>query len=203
VVASERSWVNAVNADGVMITITEPTLIDSPFMPAHCFSRASRMRFAQEADLNTVPDPIAILDHHRQAWVDFSCRQIRRMLEVGRLGIGDRPLALCALGPSGAAREVAGVDWDELAEVADIMIYAHHQSIPAKNDNVRWGMTRIGSSPHLWWEELHDTLGPIEDPDVVGADMKMQLALSGNHGVRLWSWPCLRGQVQHQLMAWR
>jgi hypothetical protein len=83
------------------------------------------------------------------------------------------------------------------------MIYAHHQSIPAKNDNVRWGMTRIGSSPHLWWEELHDTLGPIEDPDVVGADMKMQLALSGNHGVRLWSWPCLRGQVQHQLMAWR
>ncbi len=203
VVASERSWVNAVEADGVMLTITEPTLSDTPFLPAHCFSRDSRIRFAQECGLATVPDPIKILDHHRQEWVDFSCRQIRRMLEVGRLGIGDKPLALCALGPSGAAREEAGADWDQLSDVADIMIYAHHQSMQVRESEVHWGMTRIGSSPHLWWEESHDTLGPVDDPDVVSADMKMQLALSGNHGVRLWSWPCLRGRVQRQLMEWR
>ncbi len=203
VVASERSWVDAVEADGVMITITEPTVVDTPFMPAHCFSRDSRARFAREIGLPYTPDPIKILDHFRDEWVDFSCRQIRRMLEVSRKGIGDHPLALCALGPGGTAREEVGVDWQQLNEVANIMIYAHQTLAEPEPGAAHWGMTRIGSTPHLWWEEWHDNLGPISDPAVVAADMKMQLALSGNNGVRLWSWPCLRGKVQQQLMAWR
>ena len=203
VVASERSWVHAVDADGVMVTITEPTVVDTPFMPANCFSQASRQRFAREIGLQETPDPLKILDHYRSEWVDFSCRQIRRMLEVSRIGIGDRPLAVCALGPGGASREEFGVDWQEITNVADIMVYAHSGSAQVGDGETHWGLSRIGSSPHLWWEEWHDELGPVSDPEVVSADMKMQLALSGNDGVRLWSWPCLRGRVQQQLMEWR
>ncbi|NRA36569.1 MAG: hypothetical protein HRU15_00370 [Planctomycetes bacterium] len=203
VVASERSWAHAVDADGIMITITEPSVIDTPFMPANCFSAESRARFAREIDLEVVPDPIKILDHYRNEWVEFCCRQISRMLSVLRMGIGDRPIAICALGPGGSAREEAGVDWQQIGDVADILIYAHQSEAQPAPETCHWGCSRVGSSPQLWWEEWHDNLGNISDSSVLAADMKMQLALSGNQGIRFWSWPCLIGNVQRQLMEWR
>lgn len=202
VAAAERSWCEAVDADGVMLLVDEPSTVDTAATPAHCFSLASRRRFAQELDLPSVPEALAILHHHREAWAGFCCRQVRRLLEVARDGHDGRPLALCALGPGGTARDEASADWRELAEVADVMIYAHQSAAQPGPDRQHWGYTRLGGMPQSWWEEWHDPLGSIGDPDLAVADARMQLALAGGEGVRIGSWAHLDGRLQAGLMAW-
>lgn len=203
VVASERTWINAVEADGVLLTLLEPAAVDMPHLPAHCFSTASRRRFADEAGLPSVPDPLEILHRHHDAWVAFCCRQMTRVLDVLRLAAGERPLAVCALAPGDTASAEASTDWSVVGDIADILIYAHRDGDGPSDSADRWGHTRIGSTPQMWWEQWHDPLGTVDDPSLTVADCKMQLALSGGHGVRLWSWECFDGQVQQQLMQWR
>ena len=203
VVASERSWCEATQADGVMINLEEPAAVDTDAMPAHCFSEASRRHFAQELDLPSIPDPLHILSQHREEWVDFCCRQMVRLLEVARLGHGGRPLAVCAYGPGGPARSESSADWAQLAEVADVLCYAHPEQAPPASAARHWGYTRFGGTPQSWWAEWHDPLGVIPDRDLAVPDAKLQLAFSGGHGVRLGAWAALDGAVQVQLMGWR
>ncbi|MDA3960272.1 MAG: hypothetical protein PF961_05750 [Planctomycetota bacterium] len=202
VVASERTWCEAVQADGVMIALEEPAAVDTDAMPAHCFSAASRQRFAQELDLPSAPDPIAILQQHREAWVDFCCRQMVRLLQVARLGHGGIPLAVCAYGPGGPARSESSADWQQLAEVADILVYAHAEP-PSGSPAEHWGYTRLGGTPQSWWAHWHDPMGTIPDRRLAAADARMQLALSGGLGVRIGGWASLDGAIQAQLMEWR
>jgi hypothetical protein len=203
VVASVRGWCHAVEADGCMVTLHEPAAVDTDHMPAHCFSPASRARFAEEAGLAVVPDALRILHHHAEAWVSFCCRQMQRVLALARLGIGDRPLAICALGPGGTARSEASADWQALGEVADILIYSHRSEDQPAPDRLHWGHTRVGSTPQQWWESWNDPLGAIDDPALAVPDARMQLALSGGTGVRFWSWACLDGKLQRALIEWR
>lgn len=202
VVAAERTWCEAVEADGVLIALEEPAAVDTDAMPAHCFSPASRARFAEEAGLPSAPDPLSILQQHRDAWVDFCCRQMVRLLQVARLGHGDVPLAVCAYGPGGPARSEASADWRQLAEVADILVYAHAEDA-GRSAARHWGYTRLGGTPQTWWAHWHDPLGVIPDRHLATADARMQLALSGGHGIRLGAWARFDGVVQRQLMEWR
>lgn len=202
VVASERSWCELTGADGVMLSLAEPSAVDTDLMPAHDFSQANRALFAAETGLDGSPDAVAILHRHRESWVDFCCRQVRRLLEVARHGHGERPLAVCAYGPGGPARAEASADWRQLAEVADLLVYAHRDK--ASDDGCEhWGYTRLGGLPQTWWHDWHDPLGSIPDRDLAIADARMQLALSGGHGLRLGSWAQLDGRLQQRLMAWR
>lgn len=130
VVVAERSWCEAVQPDGVMIALSEPSAVDTEAMPAHCFSPASRRRFATDLGLAAVPDPHEILRRHREAWVDFCCRQVRRLIEVARRGHGGRPLAICAYGPEGPARAEASADWQQLGTIADVLVYSHLSPAP-------------------------------------------------------------------------
>ena len=130
VVAAERSWCEAVQPDGVMIALSEPSAVDTEAMPAHCFSAASRRRFAADIGLATVPDPHEILRRHRESWVDFCCRQVRRLIEAARRGHGGRPLAICAYGPEGPARAEASADWQQLGAIADVLVYSHLAPAP-------------------------------------------------------------------------
>ena len=202
VVASERSWCEATGADGVMIALSEPSSVDTDAMPAHCFTYRSRRRFTREFGLPAVPDPLTILQNYREAWVEFACRQMRRLLELARHGHGDRRLAVCAYGPGGPARAEASVDWRELSQVADVLVYTHQEQ--SEDDGAEhWGYTRVGGTPQAWWERWHDPLGTIDDSELVVADAKMQLAFSGSRGVRIGSWACLDGRLQQRLMEWR
>jgi len=203
VVAAERTWCEATQADGVMIALEEPSAVDTDAMPAHCFSLASRSRFSQELDLPSIPDPLHILREWRDEWVDFSCRQMVRLLEIARMGHGGRPLAVCAYGPGGPARAEASADWAQLAEVADILCYAHASQAPLDSPARHWGYTRLGGTPQGWWAGWHDPLGPIPDRQLAVPDARMQLALSGNGGVRLGAWASIDGEIQVQLMGWR
>ncbi|MFW5846083.1 MAG: hypothetical protein ACOCXJ_07645, partial [Planctomycetota bacterium] len=82
VVSSIRGWCQAVDADGCLVTLHEPAAVDTDHIPAHCFSPASRTRFAEEEGLAQVPDPLRILHHHAEAWTNFCCRQMHRVLEL-------------------------------------------------------------------------------------------------------------------------
>lgn len=203
VVSSVRGWCQGLGADGVQVTLMEPAVIDTDAMPAHCFSHASRQRFALEEGLPGMPDALQILHQHAEAWVAFCCRQQHRVLELVKLAIGGRPLSICALGPGGAAREEASTDWQQLGDLADILIYSHRREAQPAPERIHWGHTRIGSTPQQWWEHWNDPLGAIQDPELAIADCRMQLALSGNQGIRLWSWACLDGRLQHGLLTWR
>ena len=72
VAASERAWCEAVDADGIMVLVDEPSTVDTAATPAHCFSRPSRQRFARELGLPSVPEPLTILHDHREAWAAFA-----------------------------------------------------------------------------------------------------------------------------------
>lgn len=203
VVASERSWCEAVDADGVMIALHEPAAVDTDALPAHCFRADSRAVFAAEQGLASVPDPLTILRQHREAWVDFCCRQVCRLIEIARRGHDGRPLAICAYGPGGPARDEASADWRQLADVADLLVYAHRQPAVVGRDCTHWGYTRVCGTPQAWWENWHDPLGSLDDPAMAAADGKMQLAFSGGDGLRIGSWAALDGRLQHALMEWR
>lgn len=202
VVASERTWIETTGADGVMITLHAPGVEDRDPMPAWCFSAASRRRFAREAGLESVPDPMAIIGRHREPWLGFCCRQLRRLIEVAHQGHGDRPLALCLIGRGeGAARD----EWLALGDEADLVIRLHDRDDESSRAGAsrRWGLTRLGGMPQAWWEAWNERLAAIEDPAFAVADMKMQLALSGGAGVRLWSYDRADGHLVHNLMEWR
>ena len=203
VVAAERSWCEAVDADGVMIALTEPSATDTDAMPAHCFSLRSRSAFAREQGLEQAPDPLTILRRFREEWVDFSCRQMCRLIEVARLGHEGRPLAICAYGPDGPSRSQGSADWQQLRAIADIMVYSHVSQPQVAAGKVHWGYTRVSGTPQSWWERWHDPLGSLDDPSMAAADAKMQIAISGGQGVRIGSWASLDGRLQQALMAWR
>ena len=158
--------------------------------------------FAREQGLEHAPDPLTLLRSFREEWVDFSCRQMCRLIEVARLGHEGRPLAICAYGPDGPSRSEASADWRQLSGIADIMVYSHMSQPEVSAGKVHWGYTRIAGTPQSWWERWHDPLGSLEDPAMAAADAKMQLTISGGQGVRLGSWASLDGRLQQALMAW-
>ena len=203
VAASERAWCEAVDADGIMVMVDEPSTIDTAATLAHCFSRASRQRFAREEGLASIPRTTDDSPPASGCMGRVLLSPGASIAEVARPGHDGRPLALCALGPGGTAREEAAADWRELGEVADVVIYAHQtRSQPAPSKH-HWGYTRLGGMPQSWWEEWHDPLGSIGDASLAVADLRMQLALSGGHGVRIGSWAHLDGRLQAELQAWR
>lgn len=204
VIESERSWCEATGADGVMITLAEPALDDEDPWPPHSFSAANRRAFAREAGLGAVPDPIAIRMHHPEGWIEFCCRQLRRLVEVARRGHGERPLAVCQVGRHAPAANAAPPEWRRIAESADLSIFIHHhEDAAAPLSGERWGLSRLGGMPQAWWEHWNDRLGCIPDPGYAVPDMKMQLALSGGTGVRVWNWAHFDGRVQRHLIEWR
>ncbi len=199
-ISTMRSWCHAVDADGVLVTMSEPGGGDADYVPAHCFSAASRAHFAQEQGLDTTPDSLHILRDYREAWTDFCWRQMHHVLDLTRMAIGNRPLAICALGPQGLNDN--GPNWQRFADIADILIYTHHHQAP-EDKAEHWGQTRLSTMPHTWWERWQDPLDHMDDPSMATADMKIQLAISGNTAIRICSWASLDGRLQHQLMNWR
>lgn len=203
VVAAERGWCEAVNADGVMIHMSRPLVEDGAAMPAHCFSPASRQAFAHEYDLPLLPDPLAIRHRYPDEWEEFCCRQLQRMIEVARLGYGGRPLALCLLGEGPYAEDVPAT-WKELGELANPVIYSHQQEAPRSTAHLRqhWGYVRLGGTPQAWWEQIHDPHTNVKYTLDALATCHVQATLSGGKGIRIGSWACLDGQLIKQLVEW-
>lgn len=203
VIANESHWCQITGADGVMITCFEPVLVDDDPWPPHCFSYANRQQFADEIGLRSVPDPIAIRMRHPDHWLDFCSRQMARLIALARHGHRDLPLALCQIGRHTPVSSAASHGWQSLGAMADISIFIHHTEDGSDHAQERWGLTRLGGLPQAWWEHGNDSLGSITDPSLLVPDMKMQTALSGGAGVRLWNWARCHGRHQQALMEWR